>query len=147
MAYIAPASPGTEGEGQWFVPMIGMGGASVIGQGMKSLKDKWADTLRALNLLPTEQNLASLTGGMNTSSKAMPAAKEAWTTIGELEKMPLENVQPIVDRARAYSHAGGKVVRPNDFPAQETGGMVPRPDVMDRVMNSGLRDKILGFGQ
>jgi hypothetical protein len=118
---------------------------------MKSLQQKWAAVHQlwtGKSTLPEVSDLASMTGGLNTPSKAMPAAKEAWTTIGELEQMPLEQVQPLVERARAYGNAGGRAVHPNDFPLQSgAGGMVPRPDVMDRVMNAGLRDKLLGFGQ
>lgn len=149
MAYKVPVSPGTEDEGRWYVPIIGMGGGSIIGKGMESLKNTWAETLRVLGQLPTESKIASLTGGMNTVSKAMPAAKEAWTTISELEQMPLKQVEGITQRAREYGNAGGRAVRPQDFPTNGlslSGGMIPRPDVMDRVMNSGLRDKLLGFG-
>lgn len=134
MAYKAPVSPGTESEGNWYVPVIGMGTGSIIGRGMQTLKDQWADTLRLLTgrqALPTTENLASLAGGINTGSQGVKAGVEAGAdTFASAPTM--YGLQPkLKDTVRM---------------AQEQGGMIPRPDVMDRLMNSGLRDTILGFG-
>ena len=131
MGYRAPASPGTEGEGNWYVPVIGMGAGSIIGSGMKSLQQKWAAVHQlwtGKSTLPEVADLASMTGGINTGSTR--AIKEAGSNFSHAE-----DFAPLINPSLAKPTVANR------------GGMVPDKDVMDRVMNAGLRDKILGFGE
>ena len=148
MATYAPASPGTEQEGNWYVPVIGMGAGSVIGQGMKALRQQWSEALIKMKMLPSTENLASMAGGINTYSPAKAAVEYGGYTVDEV----MRGVAKPTDLGKyaKYVHDGGGPIRLSDFPAQsvsDAGGKVVPKDVMDRVMNAGLRDKILGFGE
>lgn len=167
-----PQSPNTGHEGDWYVPVIGMGAGSVIGEGMQALKTKWAEALRLMSgraSLPTTENIASMAGGINASGPGAEAARAAGTSIGDIAKLAETNpeqAKQLADSFMKHYQAGARRVTPQEFmrtseslgvdkrlypgnvieQAETMGGMVPRPDVMDRVMNSGLRNKILGFG-
>lgn len=163
MATKAPTPAGQGHQGDWYVPVIGMGAGSVIGEGMQALKSQWADALRLMpgrGSLPTTESVASMAGGINAGrasvnvpyriqeGREFEKAHESIDQALGLPKAYMEDPSMMGVPAHAFGRMVGKtktgaLLRPSEH---NVGGMVPDKEVMDRVMNAGMRDKLLGFG-
>lgn len=156
MAYRAPISPGTEHEGNWYVPVMGM--AAGAGQGLSrygSLVDKFMESMRGTSQLPTTENLASYAGGINAGGQGTVAARYAGMPISDMVRMAETDparAQRVADALTQYPRVtSAEFLKPSmsssDYVnAGFSGGDIPDKAVLERVMNNGMRDKLLGFG-
>ena len=102
--------------------------------------------------LPLPENIASWLGGARFNTPAGTAAKLSETTMEDLARIYETDPGRAAKIAEAVwkpHRQGAQRVTSTEFRPQATaqaGGARPPQDVMDRVMNAGLRDKLLGFG-